>query len=446
MTAARAVFFLALALALGCSPKAPERPERVVVVVLDALNAAHLSFYGGPKGRTPNLDRAAQAGLVFERAFSNNTWTLPSTTSLLTGLLQERHGVVTSKQRVPESAVLLPELFREAGFATAAFVQMTYASHAFGLEQGFDHYRYFGIAGGPLRESMPEEVVGWMEANAKRRYFLYVHVRRPHGVYNPYPALLAREDAGCPLAGGERDDELSRADTFGERELTDVERAHVLHLYRANLASEDYRLGPMLELALGDPQTLVVVLSDHGEALGEHGYFGHGKYLRPENVDIPLVFAGPGVRRGVDRGVACTLDVLPTLAELCGLELPEGLALDGESLARRLARALPADGRSVLVSARYASSGVPEVGLVRDDVGVVIGLDGEVRTFARGRRAARRATRAAFDPALLAELEARARAHRERFTDLGRAYADSVELSPELEADLDALGYGGETE
>lgn len=437
----------ALMLLVAACGERPRPPERVVLCVLDALHAAHLSCYGGPPGITPSLDGVAAAGARFDRAVSTATWTLASTASLFTGRLQESHGVVTDAHALPPDLVGLPELFRAAGWRTASFVQMAYASHAYGFERGFDDYRYYGFAGGPLRESMPEDVQAWMAAHAGERYLLYLHFRRPHGVYNPFPGMAAPFEGDCPLAGGARDAELAHADTLGERELPAEERAHVEHLYRGNLATVDRRLAPILRRALADPALLLVVTSDHGEGLGEHGWFGHGGRLWAEGVDVPLLVAGPGVRPGVvDVAPAATVDVLPTLADLCGVSLARALPLDGVSLRERLAGPAPAPERTLFLAARYrpkaraGGRGGPELGAVRGDLKVVLEPDGSVRAHDR---AADRGDRRelAGERADVAELARELAARRERYRDLGLPPEERVSLTPELRADLDALGY-----
>ncbi len=407
----------------------------MVLVVLDALNAAHLGCYGDTGRLTPNLDRLAARGLVFERAFSNSTWTLPSTTSLFTGQLQETHGVVTARHSVPTDAVLLPELFRSAGWRTAAFVQMAQASATYGFDRGFDEFRYYGSSGESRWDALPEDALAWLRAHTGERYFAYLHLRRPHGVYDPFPRELARLEGGCRLVAGERDEELSRAGSFGERALDPHAKKHVAHLYRANLASVDLSLGDIIDFVEADTGALVIVTSDHGEALGEHDYYGHGDQLYAESVDIPLILAGAGVRLGTDRTPVSTIDLFPTLSELCGLDHSNRTALDGVSLVGRVASdAAPVVQRAIPFSARYRAKGLVSVGLVQDGLTVVLTPDG-IRT---------RGPDARGSETDIADLTRLARDFRRRHADLGARPAEPVEIPPEIQADLDLLGCEGE--
>ena len=439
---------LLAALACGCGPPPPSLPvpERVVILVLDSLHARHLGCYGGPEGLTPNIDGAAAGGLRFERAFSNHTWTLPSTTSLMTGQLQERHGVVTSQHVVPERAECLAELFRRAGWRTASFVQMIYASEVYGLGQGFDETHNFGFRDGPGRDLMRPRVQDWMEARQGERYLLYLHFRRPHKVYDPTALSLSRLDQGCPLASGVRDPYLSSAESSGFLELPPEERAHVEHLYRANLADADRNVGKIVKRCLDDPGTLLVITSDHGEGLGEHGYYGHGDVLFAEGIDIPLIIHGPGVRAGVDPDPACTVDVLPTLLEACGIAPPAGVPLDGRSLVARLVprgagAEEPEPREPIPVSSRYKPNGRVTLGYVAGELKLVVDPDGHARLFDRVLDPADGADLAAQRRELAGALRERAEAYRAAHEGIATRGAAPPALSPRDVQDLRDLGY-----
>ena len=230
---------------------------------------------------------------------------------------------------------------------------MAYASEAFGLGQGFDDFHYYGLNEGGARGDMPADIAEWMEEHAGEPSFLYLHFRRPHSAYTPGRAHLAPLCVDCPLQDGRKDGALAHADQLKDYKLAPAARTHLEHLYRANIATVDARLRPVLAEALADEDTLVVLLSDHGDALGEHGYYGHGDRLLAENIDIPLIFKGPGIEPRVDSGPASTVDLLPTLAELCDLALPPDVELDGQSLAPRLLGDGVAQETPVSLTARY---------------------------------------------------------------------------------------------
>lgn len=430
---------LLLMLLSACGPQRAV-PERVVVIVLDTTHAAHLGCYGGPEGLSPAVDGLAARGRRFARAVSNSTWTLPSSVSLLTGQLQERHGVVTNKHVAGDDLPLLPEAFAAAGYDTAAFVEMIYASGVHGLDRGFAENHYYSLTGGTHPLAMQTEVVDWVEEHAGERYFLYVHYRRPHSPYEGNTLAQRRLAPDCALADGRQDADLSRADRLGEGADLDVDQAaHVEHLYRANLANADRGVRALLKRLERDPGALVVLTSDHGESLGDQGYWGHGYRLHPACVDIPLIVAGPGVVPGVDAGPACTVDVAPTLRELCGL--PPGPDQDGRSLARRLAGGEPGGPRPLLLSTRYNPGNVPLQGVVDGPFKLVLDGDGTARLFDRRDDPEELVDVAEAHPEVLARLLPLAEARRRAGASL--AERDRVELDAH-EAELRALGYLGD--
>jgi choline-sulfatase len=428
------------ALLAACGGEAPLRAPRevrhVVLVVLDACHGDHLSCQGGPPGLTPALDAVAAAGVRFDRACADAAWTLPATTSLLSGLAPERHGVLSKEQRAPDALSLLPEEFAAAGWRTAGFVQMVYASDAYGLQQGFADYRYYGTDE-KRDDVLAADVLAWMDAHAAERTFLYVHARRPHGPYNPELPALQRLGV-TSLPPDERLQLLMQADArvTDAAELQPGEAEVVRQLYRANLSTVDERLAPLVARALADPGTLLVVTADHGEALGEHGAFGHGGQVWGETLDIPLLVAGVGLPAHVDAEAAFTVDIVPTLRELCGLPTADG---DGRSLADRLLQR-PQRGAArapVVVAARLtAPDARPDSAVIDGDLVLLLHADGRARLFDRRTDRRQEHDLAAERPADVARLRRLAEAWTPP-ADTGEA----VELDEQRVRDLEALGY-----
>jgi arylsulfatase A-like enzyme len=421
------------------------RPQRIVLIVMDATHAAHLSCYGGPDRLTPEIDRLARRGMRFERALSNTTWTLPSTTSLLTGQLQEQHGVVTNGHRVEDRHRLVSEAFRDAGWATASFTQNIYASAVHGLDRGFDDYTYYSMKavedGGPRPGQLIPQLISWLDAHDDENYFVYVHLRRPHSPYDPNPIIQARLAPDCPLRDGQRDDQLARADSqISERgSLLDAEAAaHVRHLYRANIANVDRAVGAIERRLHRDENALVVLTADHGEALGQHGFYGHGYHLFAESVDIPLIFAGPGIPPGTDSGLACTVDITPTLLDVAGLATATALETDGVSLLGRLHGEAAPPRAGVPLSGRYIEGKLPAHGVVDDQHKLVLDRSGQVHLFDRSNDPADRNNIAEQNPAVVARLLPIARQRREASRDLATTHTSDVEVN---EGELKALGY-----
>jgi arylsulfatase A-like enzyme len=307
------------------------------------------------------MDALAARGVRFSEARSNTTWTLPSTASLLSGQYQETHGVVTANDRVPDDLPLFTERFGDAGFDVAFISQMIFASERHGFDRGVDHFVYHGK--NKNAPAFHEAVRRRLDELGDQPTLTYVHFRRPHSPYDPSPEFLAPFEADCPLAGGSADKALRFFDASEGLVLSDEEREHLVHLYRGSLREVDRKLGEMVEV-LGDrltQDTLLVVTSDHGEGLGEHGDYGHGEQLHREHVHIPLLMVGPGLEPVVVDQPVSTVDLAPTLYEMVGVDPPAGM--EGRSLAGMLSGDA-VEREPVRLSGRWYPDSNPQVGVV----------------------------------------------------------------------------------
>jgi choline-sulfatase len=299
-------------------PPAPASVARhVVVVTIDTLRADRLGCYGARDVATPRLDRVAAAGALAVEASAHVPLTRPSHVSIFTGLLPTQHGIRdnVSPALVPQ-VPLLAELFRAGGFATGAFVSSVVLDSQSGLDRGFDVYadRFEGASGDAQflntvqkrGETTIAEAVAWLRGQAGRRVFLWLHLYEPHDPYEP-PEPYASRYAGRPYDG-----EVAWTDELFGR-------------FEDALGS----------IGLGD-DTALVVLSDHGEGLGEHEESLHGFFVYQSTLHVPFLVRAPGIPKGrrLERTVRL-VDLFPTVLELAGLPPSKG-ALAGRSLAAAL--------------------------------------------------------------------------------------------------------------
>ncbi|MHC4845855.1 MAG: sulfatase, partial [Planctomycetota bacterium] len=312
----------------------PERTPSFLVVNLDALARRQLAPRDKAGTITPVLDDLLARGISFPDATAPASYTLASVGSLLTGQDPLTHGVAMVEgahgvNRLAPDAPRVASMLREAGWRTSALVTNPNASSRHGYGEGFERYHELfadpalwdeGVAG----EHLSPRLSAWLDEVAGEPFFTYVHVFEPHAPYDAPADLLARHVQ--PYAGAVR----------GDREWIDAYRTgkvgvdaeglrHLRRLYAARMALADRVLGELLDVlrrAEREQDTVVVVLSDHGEAFGEHGLIEHGDHVYGEQVDIPLVFVVPG--RAADRrlGPATLSDVGPTLLGLAGLARP----------------------------------------------------------------------------------------------------------------------------
>ena len=305
------------------SPQTDLRPiegQNVLIVTIDTLRADALGSYGGPAA-TPALDRLAAEGVRFDFAHAHAVLTLPSHASILTGEYPHRHGVrENSGFRLSRDARTIATVLKQAGYATAAFVAAFPVHSRFGLNAGFDVYDdRFGDGFGPVDMVMPERPASavvplareWIAGRstgaadgrqAAQPWFAWVHVFDPHAPYQP-PPPFDTQYAGKP--------------------------------YYGEVAATDAALAPLLEDVRNSTRpTLVIVTSDHGEGLGDHGEEAHGIFAYESTLRVPLIVAGLGGqaaaskagRQGeVSQVAARHVDILPTILDAVGLPVPAGL-------------------------------------------------------------------------------------------------------------------------
>jgi arylsulfatase A-like enzyme len=297
-----------------------QRPERVVLITIDTLRADYVGSYGSKLARTPTLDRLAANGVRFATAISPTPMTMPSHTSLMTGLDPTLHGVHSNaKFRLDDGIPTLAEQFQAHGFETAAFLSSVVLDRRYGLARGFDVYddrmgfrRNIAGATGGYAERTADQVVDatlqWLQS-APSRFFLWVHFYDPHGSYDPPRGFRPKQSAA----------------TAGPEEIGSLEYVKQAFppLYAGEIYFADTELGRFLRILnrkFADDRTLLVVTSDHGESLGEHGELTHTLTVYDATQKVPLLMKGPAVPRGrvVDAQVRL-VDVAPTILSLSGL-------------------------------------------------------------------------------------------------------------------------------
>ncbi len=281
----------------------------VVLITLDTTRADYLGCYGRASAHTPHLDRLARDGVLFTRCTTSSSLTLPSHSSIMTGTYPFVHGVrQNATYRLADSNVTLAEVLKSAGYRTGAVLAASVLDRPYGLDQGFEEYRDVTTATGHRAEKIVErrgnqvcdDAQAMLRTWGSKPFFLWVHFFDPH-----YPYESSR---GATDPSARYEDEIAFMDTQIGR-----------------LWDELTRLGL-------ERHTLVVLVGDHGEGLGEHGESYHGYFTYETTVHVPLVFAGMGMQ-GVGRQVTAqvrTIDVAPTILDLAGvrpLEHAQGTSL-----------------------------------------------------------------------------------------------------------------------
>ncbi len=431
MTTARlarvSVLLGAAALAARCATAPPTSERSLVLVTLDTTRADRVGAYGSRAVPTPNLDRLAREGVLFEDTVSQVPLTLPSHATMMTGLYPAAHGVRhNGLYRLPERVETLAERLRESGFETAAFVGAYVLNRGYGLEQGFETYddvavdRYSGgedqlFEAQRTADDVNAAVFRWLdarhEAGRAGRLFLWVHYYDPHAPYAP------PERPGRALAGEGYDREISYVDACLGDLLARLRQEGILD------------------------RALLVVAGDHGESLGEHDERTHGLFVYRASLHVPFLMRIPGALPAGRRvaGPAELVDLAPTALDLLGLApladaegvslLPriEGDAAPGAAAFSETWMPRLEFGWSELYRVRderfaYVAAPTPELYDLADD-------PGETRNLATA------------DPARAEDMAGWIRDWRAATSRAGAEQEARSAVTPEEEARLKSLGY-----
>ena len=314
------MFFGALlAAVLGCSGP-PERPN-LVLITLDTTRADHLATWGYHRDTSKNLDAFAEQSIVFENLLVPVATTLPSHTTLLTGTDPLEHGVVANVKHGGQgfqpspSLRLLSQTLHDEGYRTAAILSANPLREGSGLEPGFELYECTE-KGSDTAQLTSRKAVAWIENRGDEPFFLWVHYFDPHGPFEPPKRHASAYKKDGKVQGWL--DARGIGPTSTRPTGQELDSIDATNLYDGEIRYMDRQLGRVLkaldETGVAD-ETVVVIVGDHGEGLGQHGMAGHGGVWR-EQLHAPLMIRSPWHRpRRVERLVGMA-DVLPTLAGL----------------------------------------------------------------------------------------------------------------------------------
>lgn len=299
-------------------------PPNVIVLLLDTLRADRLGCYGWERARTPELDALAERGVRFSEASSAAPWTLPSHASLFASLYPSEHALWKNTQRLTERAETFAELLRERGYVSAAFSEGGYVRPAYGFAQGFDRF----VVGGHDAAGTFDAALAFA-SSAPQPFLLFAQTYQVHSPYEPPSEQRAQLVRPYDGELGERvhPPEFDWGRPHLENTLGADDARYISDLYDAEIAYLDTQVGRLLAGLDAEGllrNTLLIVTSDHGEELADHGHFGHGFSLYAEQLHVPLIVYQPGVFDGglvIDTPVH-GLDIAPTIARAAGAEEP----------------------------------------------------------------------------------------------------------------------------
>lgn len=356
------------ALLVGCDertgtggPAARGGPPNVLLLSIDTLRRDHLGVYGYAASPSPSpwIDRLAAGGVAYDQAVTSAPETAPALATLVTGVYQDRHGLLYNRASLADENRTLAERLKEAGYTTAGFVGNWLVDAKHGFAQGFDRFEVVQSGTAPS-ETTDDKLVAlageFLRSAPGRPWMMWVHMMDPHGPYRSASPWWSNgfDYAGAPLA---RDGEFPASDSnFGLGVIPryqQLEGAGRLSDYRRRYDGEirytDSQVGALLALLAETGQaddTIVVVTADHGESLVEHDeLLQHGWFVYDTTVRVPLVVSWPAGLAASLRGTreaaeVCIVDVVPGILELAGVAA-DGDEFDGRPFVRPEAGGAP---------------------------------------------------------------------------------------------------------
>ncbi len=279
-------------------------PNNIILISIDTIRADHMSCYGYEHKTTPNIDAFAENAILFQHCFANIPLTLPSHATMLTGLIPPTHGVQDNLTMVlSDSVVTLPEMLNENGYATYGIISAQVLNHRYGLDQGFDVYDDLfeseigksQIIPQRLANETVDHAMKWLDENQDEKKFMFLHFYDPHDDYKP-PAPYNRQ----------------------------FQRP-----YDGEIAFADHCIGQFLDKlkSLGKyDDSLIIIVGDHAELLGEHGEFTHSYFIYHNVLRVPLIIKPPGHTASIKINDNTTIpDITPTILAQCGIEIPDNI-------------------------------------------------------------------------------------------------------------------------
>jgi len=312
----------------------------VLLFTIDSCRADRFGVYGNPQSPTPRIDAWSKSGTVFKRAYSTSAWTAPGLVSVLSGLSPPTHGINNRDQMGSSDLLTLSKIFRRKGYLAPNLNFFSFAPYYANLGLGEIQRRYFGQREG-------DELLNWLKQHSgEEPFFLWYHSTIVHQPYNPGPSNLPRPAQELAQRPGIQAVMKGAIVPLGSTQFQPGDEPILKALYDAEMRRMDQLFGQALDVLKEKrllEDTLIVLTADHGEELLDHGFVGHASTslnakLYEELLHIPLIASWPSkVPSGkVDERLASQIDILPTVLNLMGWEVPQ--FVQGSGLLRETSR------------------------------------------------------------------------------------------------------------
>ncbi len=322
------------ALFAGGAKKKSIQPN-IILITLDTTRADRLGCYGYERNTSPNIDKIAAESVLYKKAIATSSWTLPSHASLFTGKFSSSHGAtydpngplrlldaiegpkewnVFRARGLSQNELTLAQILKNAGYKTGAVAGGPWLKRVFGLDKGFDFYddTEIGTLNGRLARQVTASAINFLEKVKGDNFFLFLNYFDAHSPYNPpegFAKAFLPKGTELPI------------------QYPSINQSNCL--YDAEILYMDHYIGQLFEQLKKDKlyeNTFIIITSDHGELLGEHGKFGHGLYLYQQELHIPLLLKYPGseVSPVEKNDIVQLIDVFALILERIDIKVPAG--------------------------------------------------------------------------------------------------------------------------
>lgn len=345
------LFLSPIFLDIACNEKKINSKPNILLISIDSLRRDHLSCYGYFRNTTPNIDKLASKGTIFDDAVSTTCWTLPTHMSMFTGLYLMQHGVRDNGLVLSRSIKTIPEFLHEDGYQTFGIFSGPYLHPAYGFSRGFDEYKdcssssVYADKGDKLNELNPylqkihnqshKDITGdkilktfadWFaDKSDEKPFFSFIHMWDVHYDFIPPPPYDKEFD---PNYQGNISIESYRENPEINKNMCTRDLEHVIALYDGEIKWTDHIIGEILKILEKSGylnNTMVIITSDHGEEFFEHGDKCH-RNLYDVNIRIPLIIYYPELfSRRNENNHANQIDLLPTILDVTGNDIPDYL-------------------------------------------------------------------------------------------------------------------------
>jgi len=299
------------------------RNSNIILIIVDTLRADHLPFYGYERNTAPYISNFSRAAILFENTIATSSWTKASVASILSGLYPKSHGAMTREDILNKDLKILPEILKENGYYTYAFIANGNANEKFGFNQGYNFFHF--MPGDKLPYAYSNELnrslIPFIKNEIREPFFLLIHYNDPHEPHFP-PESSRKYSINNTHAPS--------LNSFISEFKGDLKKAtkEIINYYDDSILFNDSSIKIIMDI-LNEKNffkgSIIIIVSDHGQEFYEHNKLYHGQSLYDESIRVPFLIKLPNIEHKRINNIVSLIDISPTILELLGLKIPRNM-------------------------------------------------------------------------------------------------------------------------